>query len=54
MKQDAVLINTARGAVVNDSDLFAHLEENKNFWYGVDVYNGEPTAKECAFENPLA
>jgi D-3-phosphoglycerate dehydrogenase len=54
MKEDAVLINTARGAVVNDSDLLAHLEESKNFWYGTDVYNGEPTAKEIAWESPIA
>ena len=54
MKSDAVLINTARGAVVNDDELLAHLEENKNFWYGTDVFNGEPAGKEAAFENKLA
>lgn len=54
MKPDAVLINTARGAVVNDNDLLAHLEENKNFWYGTDVFNGEPAGKEAPFENAIA
>lgn len=54
MKKDAVLINTARGAVVNDDDLFAHLEEQKNFWYGADVYNGEPAGKDGPFENQIA
>jgi lactate dehydrogenase-like 2-hydroxyacid dehydrogenase len=43
MKDDAVLINTARGTVINDADLLAKLEESKNFWYGADAYNGEPT-----------
>lgn len=54
MKPDAVLINTARGAVVNDDDLLAHLEEHKNFWYGTDVYNGEPAGKDGPFENKIA
>jgi D-3-phosphoglycerate dehydrogenase len=54
MKNDAVLINTARGTVINDVDLLAHLEESKNFWYGTDVFNGEPTAKEIAWDNPIA
>ena len=54
MKQDAVLINTSRGTVVNEDDLLAHLEEHKNFWYGTDVYNGEPAGKEAAFDNALA
>jgi phosphoglycerate dehydrogenase-like enzyme len=54
MKEDAVLINTARGAVINDVELLAHLNENPNFWYGTDVYNGEPTAKEISWENLIA
>ena len=54
MKPDGVLINTARGTVVNDNDLLQHLEENKNFWYGTDVYNGEPTVKEGPFDNPIS
>jgi len=29
MKKDAVLINTARGSVVNELDLLVHLDENK-------------------------
>lgn len=42
MKSDAVLINTARGSVVNDEALLAKLEESKDFWMGTDVFNGEP------------
>jgi len=33
--------------------LLAHLEANKNFWYGTDVFNGEPAGKEAPFENAL-
>jgi len=29
------------------------LESHPNFWYGADVYNGEPSAKEIAYDNPL-
>lgn len=54
MKSDAVLINTARGNIINDADLLEKLENTPNFWYGTDVYNGEPSAKECAFDNPIA
>ena len=54
MKPDGVLINTARGTVVNEEHLLAHLEANKNFWYGTDVYNGEPTIKEGPFEHAIA
>ena len=55
MKPDAVLLNTSRGTVVNEDDLLAHLEANKAFWFGTDVFNGEPAGtKEVAFTHPLA
>ena len=55
MKPDAVLINTSRGTVVNEADLLAHLEANKGFWFGTDVFNGEPAGtKEVAFTHSLA
>lgn len=54
MKPNAVLINTARGNIVNDDDLFNHLEETKSFWYGTDVFNGEPAGKEADFDNRIA
>jgi D-3-phosphoglycerate dehydrogenase len=53
MKSDAVLINTARGNVINDNDLLEKLEANPNFWYGADVYNNEPTGKDGAFDTPI-
>ena len=55
MKKDAVLINTSRGTVVKEADLLAHLDANKGFWFGTDVFNGEPAGtKEVAFTHPLA
>ncbi len=54
MKADGVLINTSRGNSVNDADLLEKLEQNPNFWAGLDVYNNEPTTSKCTFDNPLA
>ena len=53
MKPNGVLINTARGAAVVEEDLLAHLESHENFWFGTDVLNGEPSAKECDWEHPI-
>jgi len=54
MKKNSLLINTVRGSVVVDDDLFGHLEAEPGFWYATDVYNGEPTGKEGPFENKIA
>jgi len=54
MKKDAVLLNTSRGSIVNEDQLFAHLEENKEFWFGTDVFKGEPAGKDGAFDHPIA
>lgn len=53
LKPNAVLINTARGELVVEQDLLEHLNSNQDFWYGTDVLNGEPNAKECDFEHQL-
>lgn len=42
MKPDACLINTSRGAVVNESDLLAHLVEHWGFEAVLDVWQQEP------------
>lgn len=54
MKRDAALINTSRASVVNENHLLEHMEQNPNFWYGTDVYKGEPAGKDGNFEHPLA
>ena len=42
MKEDAYLINTSRGEIVNEEDLVRALEENKIAGAGLDVYTKEP------------
>lgn len=42
MKDGAVLVNTARGALVDDDALIAALKGGKLFAVGLDVYAGEP------------
>lgn len=49
MKKTAILINVARGPVVNDADLCMALEENLIAGAGLDVTSTEPMKKE----NPL-
>jgi glycerate dehydrogenase len=42
MKPSAILINTARGALVNEADLARALRENVIAWAGLDVLSAEP------------
>jgi D-3-phosphoglycerate dehydrogenase len=49
----ALFVNTTRAAVV-DEDALAWAMDEKDVRAGVDVLAGEPSAKEGAFEHPLA
>ena len=49
MKQNAVLINTARGAVISESDLVQVIEENRILGAGIDVFEEEPPCSEHPF-----
>lgn len=42
MKDDAVFINVARAAIVNQQDLFNHLQSHPNFKVGIDTWWVEP------------
>lgn len=49
MKKTAILINVARGAVVNNADLYEALNNNEILAAGLDVLDGEPITQD----NPL-
>ena len=42
MKDDAVLVNVARGPVINEHDFFEYLNSHPNFYAGIDVWWVEP------------
>ena len=42
MKGDAVLVNAARGPVIDERALVAHLKANPDFRVGLDVFEDEP------------
>lgn len=54
LKPTCILINTSRGDLVNEDDLLAHLEANKHFRFGTDVFMKEPSEKKGPFVNKIA
>ncbi len=54
MKKSAVLINTARGAIINNKDLYQALKHRDIAWAILDVLDQEPPPKEHLFlKQPL-
>ena len=45
MKKNTIIVNTARGGIVNQDDLFQSLAENKILGAGLDVFTNEPPEK---------
>lgn len=46
MKDGVVIVNTARGALINEKDLVTALENGKVGSAGLDVYENEPAVEE--------
>jgi len=42
MKPDAMLVNTSRGAIIDEAAMIAHLEATPGFRVGLDVFEHEP------------
>ena len=42
MKQDAILINVARGAILDEATLYTHLQTHPTFQAGIDTWWEEP------------
>ena len=49
MKNNAIIVNTARGGIINEADLEKALNENLLFGSALDVFSKEPVEKS----NPL-
>ena len=49
MKNNTIIVNTARGGIINEEDLFWAVKNNKIYGAGTDVYETEPPK----IDNPL-
>ncbi|KAG4442127.1 hypothetical protein IFR05_002413 [Cadophora sp. M221] len=52
MKKGVVIVNTARGKLIDETALVAALDEGKVFSAGLDVYEEEPKIHEGLLNNP--
>ncbi|HEY1320613.1 MAG TPA: NAD(P)-dependent oxidoreductase, partial [Streptosporangiaceae bacterium] len=46
MKPTAILVNVARGAIVQEGPLYEHLRSHPDFSAGIDAWWDEPTGQE--------
>ncbi len=54
MKETAILVNTSRGAVIDEKALVHHLSNNGSFFAGLDVYENEPKFSKQLLKLPNA
>ncbi|ODV91545.1 hypothetical protein CANCADRAFT_72592 [Tortispora caseinolytica NRRL Y-17796] len=54
MKDGAIIVNTARGAVIDESAMFEALNSGKLFSVGLDVFEKEPEIHPGLIEHPNA
>lgn len=52
MKKGVIIVNTARGKLINEQALVDALEEGKVFSAGLDVYEEEPKVNQGLLDNP--
>ena len=52
MKPDAILINTSRGAVINEAELAEHCKAHPDFGAGLDVFEQEPVINDLLRQLP--
>lgn len=54
MKENAVLVNTARGPILDEAALIAHLKKHPDIQAGLDVYEREPEISDELLNLPNA
>ncbi|KAE8417822.1 hypothetical protein BDV36DRAFT_309069 [Aspergillus pseudocaelatus] len=54
MKDGAVIVNTARGAIIDEAAMAKALGSGKIASVGLDVYENEPRVNECLLQNDRA
>lgn len=53
MPEGSIILNTSRAALI-DEDALLEAIESRGFRAGLDVFDGEPSEKQCSFSHPLA